>query len=155
VPCTLFFVKYSRQYFNLHVLYLPYVQGVFTLTKAVCVIATCICYINNHIKTHGSVSCCPRKRGVRTQRENIDAKNKVQSYAHSELRGLWPNKTKFAVKVLAYRERTHTKSEINCASCSWNINLQKVAHILLFAHLQKNCHKMQMRNRIAFKFGRI
>ena len=33
----------------------------------------------------------------------------------------WPNKTEFAVQVLAYLERTRTKSEVNHASCSWNI----------------------------------
>ena len=40
------------------------------------------------IKTHGSVSCGPRKQGVRVQHEYISMKNKVQFYVHLYLCGL-------------------------------------------------------------------
>ena len=34
------------------------------------------------IKAHGSVLCSPSKRSVRTQREYIDTKNKIQFSSH-------------------------------------------------------------------------
>jgi len=38
------------------------------------------------IKTRGSVSCRPRKLGVRKRSEHIDRKNKVTILTHTQLR---------------------------------------------------------------------
>ena len=38
--------------------------------------------IIDNIKTHGSVSCGPRKRGVRKRSEYIDRNNKVAIFTH-------------------------------------------------------------------------
>ena len=39
-----------------------------------------------YIKTHGSVSCGPRKRGARKRSEYIDRNNKVAIFTHLQLR---------------------------------------------------------------------
>ena len=86
----------------------------------------------NYIKTHGGVSCGPRNGAcahyvsLLTQRTKYNF-TRIRSFVVS-----WPNKTKFTVQVPAYRERTHARSEVNRASRSWNISLQKVAHFLSF-----------------------
>ena len=40
------------------------------------------CCVMERIKTHGSVSCGPRKRGARKRSEYIDRNNKVAIFTH-------------------------------------------------------------------------
>jgi len=42
-----------------------------------------VVHVHVEIKTYGSVSCGPRKRGMHAQREYSNTKNKVQFNAHS------------------------------------------------------------------------
>jgi len=68
-----------------------------------------------------------------------------------------PNKTKFAVQVLAYQRRLHTRFKVNYASHSWDMSLQKVVYFLWFPFfpsfrtLAKSCHKMQAHNQTHLK----
>ena len=52
------------------------------VTKCTCA-CVCVCMCAHAlIKTHGSVSCGPRKRGTHKQSEYIDRNNKVAIFTH-------------------------------------------------------------------------
>ena len=104
-----------------------------------------------YIKIHDSVLCHP---GTCTHNPSILTKYGFTAIRSSVI--FCPNKTQFAVQVLAYQGRLPTRFQVNHTSDSWDMSLQKVAHFLnffssiLFSHTCKNCHKMQTRNWIAW-----
>ena len=82
------------------------------------------------IKTHGSVSCGPRKRGTRKLREYINRNNKVAIFTHLYKVAIFTHlysvvfyliNPKVAVDVPAYQRRLHTKFEKKIAQSVFEI----------------------------------
>ena len=78
---------------------------------------------------HTIVCCVAQENGACVHNVSILTRNTKYDFTpvHSSVNSSL-NKTKFAVQVPAYWERTYTRSEVNRTSHSWNTSVQKVAH---------------------------
>ena len=120
------------------------------------------------IKTHGSVSCGPRKRGVRKQSEYINRNNKVTIFTHPQLRDVLSNwhqiyggvslhvgEATFQVLTKSLNPFPRYESAKFCKNFIIFFSFFFPSFSLSFCTLYKNCYNLCMRASIWLKFGTL